>query len=69
MLLEEGLEGRGVGTDELVNLLAILEEGKGGHGLDAELLGELGKLVNVELGEGNLVLEGRVVGPAVTRRS
>ena len=69
MLLEERLQGRGVGTDELVNLLAILEESEGGHGLDTELLGELGKLVDVELGEGNLVLEGSIVGPAVARRS
>ncbi len=35
VLLQEREEGLGVGTNELVNLLAILEEGEGGHGLDA----------------------------------
>jgi len=49
--LDGGLEGLGVGTDNLSNLLAVLEEQEGGHGTDAELLGDLGELVDVDLEE------------------
>lgn len=49
-------EARGVGTDELGGLLAVLEDDEGGHGADAELLGEVGKGVDVELGEVHLGL-------------
>jgi hypothetical protein len=57
VLDEHLLQGRGVGADELVDLLAVLEDDEGGHGADAELLGELGQGVDVELGEVDLVLE------------
>ena len=63
-MLLEGVENNGrVGTDDLVDLVAVLEEGEGGHGADAELLGKLGKLVDVELGQVDLVLELLALGP------
>ena len=48
---EKGDEGVGVSTDQLFGLLAILEEHKGGHGADAKLLAQFGQLVDVNLGE------------------
>jgi len=51
VLLDRGLEGGGVGTDDGGDLLAVLEEHEGGHGTDAQLLGDLGELVNVNLVE------------------
>lgn len=63
-LLVEGREdSSGVGTDDIANLLAVLEDNEGGHGADAKLLGEVGKMVDVELGEVDLVLELLVLGP------
>lgn len=51
------LEGPLVGTDDLADLFAVLEEHKGGHGADAELLGDVGDLVDVDLVKVDLVLE------------
>lgn len=51
VLLDGGLEGLGVGTDDLADLLAVLEQDEGGHGADAEFLGDLGDLVDIELVE------------------
>lgn len=49
--LDGGLEGLGVRTDDLPNALVVLEEEEGGHGADAELLGNVGDLVHVKLVE------------------
>jgi hypothetical protein len=49
--LDCGLEGLGVGTNDLGDLVTVLEEQKGGHGTDAELLSNVGDLVDVELVE------------------
>ena len=63
VLLDGGLEGSGVGTDNGSDLLAVLEEHEGGHGTDAQLLGDLGKLVDVDLVEaGAGVCGGHPVG-------
>ena len=63
VLLDGSLEGRGVGTNDGSNLLAILEEHESGHGADAQLLGNLGELVNVNLVEaGAGVCGGHPVG-------
>lgn len=51
LLGDGGLESLGVGTNDLANLLAALEEQEGGHGADAELLCNVGDLVDVELVE------------------
>lgn len=51
VLLDGSLKGLGVGADDLTDLLAALEEQEGGHGTDAELLGDVGDLVDVELVE------------------
>lgn len=50
-LVKEGDQAAGVGTDQLVGLLAVLEDHEGGHGADAELLANLGQLIDVDLGE------------------
>jgi len=50
-LLDRSLKSLGVGSDDLLKLFAILEDSKGGHGADAEFLGNLGRLVDVELEE------------------
>lgn len=49
MLLNGSLDGRGIGADNLLNLFTALEEQEGGHGADAQLLGDVGALVDVEL--------------------
>jgi len=51
VLLDGSLESLGVGTDDLGDLLAILEQDKGGHGADAEFLSDIGDLVDVNLVE------------------
>ena len=52
--LDSGLEGLGVGTDNLGHLVATLEKEESGHGADAEFLGDVGDLVHVELVEARL---------------
>lgn len=54
------LESRGVGTDDLLDLVAALEDDEGGHGADADLLGDLGLLVDVDLEEVDLLAGGGV---------
>lgn len=54
------LEGRGVGTDDLLDSLTLVEEDKGGHGLDTDLLSDLLLDVDVDLVEAEL-LTGRGV--------
>ena len=49
--LDGGLEGLGVGTDDLSDLVTVLEEQEGGHGADAELLSNVGDLIDIELVE------------------
>lgn len=51
VLLDGGLESSGVGTNDGSNLLTILEEDESGHGADAELLSDLGDLVDIDLVE------------------
>lgn len=51
VLLDGGLESLGVGTDDLADLFAVLEEQEGGHGADAEFLGDVWDLVDVDLVE------------------
>lgn len=67
VLLKQVEEALGVGAEELVDLLAVLEEGEGGHGADAELLGEVGHGVDVELGKIGLVLKLGVLCPSARR--
>lgn len=62
MLLDSGLKSGGVGTDDLADLLAVLEEEESGHGADGVLLGGLGDLVDVDLVEAGV---GVVVGEPV----
>lgn len=59
-LLDHALDGGRVGTRDVVGLLAALEEGEGGHGADAELLGEVGQGVDVELVEAHIAVRVRV---------
>ena len=49
--LDGSLESLGVGADDLADLVAALEQKEGGHSADAELLGNVGNLVDVELEE------------------
>jgi hypothetical protein len=52
--LDSSLEGLGVRADDLADLLLVLEEQEGGHGADAELLGDVGDLVDVDLVEARI---------------
>ena len=54
ILLDRGLERPLVGADNLADLLAVLEEQKGRHGADAELLRDVADLVDVDLVEPGL---------------
>lgn len=58
-LLDGGVEGGRVGADDLLDLLAVLEDEESGHGADGVLLGGLGDLVDVNLVEARV---GVVVG-------
>jgi hypothetical protein len=59
-VLNGGLESLGVGTDDLADLLAVLEEQEGGHGADVQFLGDIGNLVDVELEEGGVLVHAGV---------
>ena len=50
-LLNSGLEGIWVGTDNLSNLLSILEQEERGHSANGELLSDIWNLVDVDLVE------------------
>ena len=49
--LDSGLKSLGVGAYDLRDFVTTLEEKKGGHGANAELLCNIGDLVDVELEE------------------
>ena len=49
VLPHQFLEHRRVSTDHLVNILAVLEDDKGGHGADAERSRQIRQLINVKL--------------------
>jgi len=68
-LLQKVLDRDGVAADVLASLVTVLEEEEGGHGADAKLLGELGKVVDVELGKVHLALELLGLGPPVLQES
>lgn len=53
VLLQHADERVGVGADELLGRLevAVLEDHKGGHGCDSELLRYVRQVVHVDLGE------------------
>ena len=68
MLLEEVEESGRVGTEEVTDLVTVLEEDEGGHGPDTEVLCEVGEIVDVELGEVDLVLEFLGLRPPVGRK-
>lgn len=51
VLLDGSLDGRRVGTNDLGDLLAVLEEEESWHGADTQLLRDIGELVNVDLVE------------------
>jgi len=59
IVLDGSLKSRRVGTNDLRDLLTVLEEEESGHGADGELLRNLGHLVDVELVEARI---GVVVG-------
>lgn len=62
MLLDRSLDGRGRGPDDLIDLLAVLEEEEGRHGAHAELRSHVRHGVDV-----NLVKSHVGVGVAVAR--
>lgn len=49
ILLDSGLNSLGIRAYDLTKLLAVLEESKSGHSADAEFLGDVGNLIDVEL--------------------
>lgn len=59
VVLDGGLERGRVRTNNLADLLAVLEEEESGHGADGELLSDVWKLVYVELVEARV---GVVIG-------
>lgn len=49
--LHSSSDSRGHGTTDLVNILAILEEEKGGHSRDAVISSNIRNLLNIDLVE------------------
>ena len=49
--LDGGLKCLGVGTNNLADLVAALEQKEGGHSADTEFLGDVGNVIDVELEE------------------
>lgn len=60
--LDRSLEGIGVGTNDLLDLLAVLEDHECGHGANTELLGDIWDFIDVDLDE-----VGRGVGLGETK--
>ena len=50
-LLDSSLERRWVGTNDLTDLLSVLENDEGWHGADADLLGNIWDVIDVHLDE------------------
>jgi len=48
-LLNSGLQSIRVGTDNLLDLLSVLEDHECGHGTDTEFLGNIWDFINVNL--------------------
>lgn len=61
-LLNSSLKSDRIGTNDLLDLLAVLEEQESGHGADGVLLSDLGDLVDIDLVEAGV---GVVVGEPV----
>lgn len=57
----------GICASKLGHLLSVPEEGKGGHGSDAEFLGQIADAVDIEFGEVNSVFEPFFVGQPTCR--
>ncbi len=51
VLLDGGLEGANIGTNNLIDLFAVLEEHECRHSPHAKLLSDIGNLVNIDLVE------------------
>lgn len=68
MLLEEVQERRGVGAEELFDLLAVLKEYEGRHCANTKILSEVREMVDVEFGKINLVLELGGLGPPIEKK-
>lgn len=49
VLLNSSQNRRRVGTHNFLNLLSVLEQQKGRHGADAQLLGYIGAVIDIEL--------------------
>jgi len=56
VVLDHLQELLGVGAEHIRNLLAVLEHHKRRHGADRVLLGYLGELLDIDLGEVDLVV-------------
>jgi hypothetical protein len=70
VVLDRGLEGDRVGTDDLTHFLAVLEEHEGRHGAHGEFLGDVGDGIDVELEEAGIgVLAGESTKQRVSYRS
>jgi hypothetical protein len=54
VLLNGRLNGLRVRTDNLLDLLAVLEQQECGHGTDTEILGDVGDLVDIDLIKSNV---------------
>lgn len=54
MLLNRRLDSLWIRAHNLIDFLAVLEQQESGHGADAELLGEVGDLVHVDLVESDV---------------
>jgi hypothetical protein len=70
--LDSSLQRLGVGTNNLANLLAVLEEDECRHGADSELLGNVGNIIDIKLvkaGIGELIghpSRGRILACVLT---
>lgn len=66
MLPQRLQQHRRICTNHLIDLVAVLVEQKRGHGADAQLLAQLGQLVDVKLDKVDLALELCVIrGPRI----
>ena len=56
VVLDRSLERTGVGTNDLLNLLAVLEEHESRHSADGELLRDIRNLIYVEFVEASILV-------------
>jgi hypothetical protein len=62
MLGQHRLKSLWVSTDQLINLVAALEDEESWHGANTQLGSQVGQLINIKLDKVNVIRKSRLLG-------